>query len=155
VPGQPLESVIAPGAALLIDSSVVLAYLAGGEPGSERAGELFDSMVATGRNPAWISAVTVQEILVRPFQRGAAAIATAEGFLGHFSGLRVIDVGYEVAREAARIRAATTLRTPDALILASASISRADIFVTDDERLRVAAGRIAPHLTVAVLREIG
>ena len=98
MPGQPLESVIAPGAALLIDSSVVLAYLAGGEPGSERAGELFDSMVATGRNPAWISAVTVQEILVRPFQRGAAAIATAEGFLGHFSGLRVIDVGYEVAR---------------------------------------------------------
>jgi predicted nucleic acid-binding protein len=152
-PGS-LASLIAPGASLLVDSSVVLAYLAGGESSSERAEELFDSMIATGRNPASISAVTVQEILVRPFQRGAAAIATAEGFLGHFTGLSVVDVGYDVAREGARIRAISGLRTPDALILASASIGRVDIFVTDDERLLVAATRVAPHLTVAALRKV-
>ncbi len=151
----PLESVIRPGASLLLDSSVVLAYLTGEEAGSELAVELFDSMVATGRNPALISAVTVQEILVRPFRRGTAAVATAEGFLGHFTGLRVVDVGYEIAREAARIRAATALRTPDALILASAGFASVDVFVTDDKRQRDAAHTVVPDLSVVVLREIG
>lgn len=150
----PLESVIRPGDSLLLDSSVVLAYLTGEEAGSELAVELFDSMVATGRNPALISAVTVQEILVRPFRRGTAAVATAEGFLGHFTGLRVVDVGYEIAREGARIRAATSLRTPDALILATAQFASVDVFVTDDKRLGEAAVRIAPGLVVALLRDI-
>lgn len=150
----PLESVIRPGASLLLDSSVVLAYLTGEEAGSELAVELFDSMVATGRNPALISAVTVQEILVRPFRRGTAAVATAEGFLGHFTGLRVVDVGYEIAREAARMRAASSLRKPDALILATARFASVDVFVTDDKRLGEAAVRIAPGLVVALLRDI-
>ena len=93
----------------------MLAYLAGGEKATDLAVQLFDAFVATGRNTAAISAITVAEILVRPFRRGPAAVATAEGFLRHFGDLRLIDVTYDIAREGARIRAETDLPMPDAL----------------------------------------
>ncbi len=96
-----LEAAIPVGASLLVDTSVALAYLAGTEPTSAAAEQLFDALVATGRNPAALSMVTVEEILVRPFRRGTAAVATAEGFLRHFADLRLVEVTYEIAREAA------------------------------------------------------
>ena len=98
--------------------------------------------------------MTVGELLVRPFRRGAAAVAMAEGFLRHFGDLRLIDVTYAVAREAARIRAATDLSMPDALIVASARAGDADILVTNDrtwsERLRT----VQPDLRVVVLADL-
>jgi predicted nucleic acid-binding protein len=151
---QNLEAAIAPGAHLLIDSSVALAYLVGGEPTSPLAEQLLDGFVATGRNPASLSAVTVQEILVRPFRGGAAAVATAEGFLRHFAEIRLIPVSYDVAREAARIRAATGLRAPDALIIASALITEVDILVTNDRSWSAAAAAIAPDLSICLLADL-
>ena len=127
-----LERALPAGASLLIDTSVVLAYLTGTELTSPDATQLFDSFIANGRNPATLSTVTVQEILVRPFRRGSAAVATAEGFLRHFAEIRIVDVSYEIAREAARIRSVSELRTPDALIIATAVVTAADVVVTND-----------------------
>lgn len=146
-----LVDAIPPGASLLIDSSVVLAYLGGGEAGSSRAEELFDAFVATGRNPASISTVTVAEILVRPFRRGPAAVATAEGFLQHFADIGLVPITYEVAREGARLRAATELPMPVALILASAVVAGADLVVTADRSWRTRLRDIAPEIEVVQL----
>ena len=146
-----LEDVVPPGASLLIDSSVVLAYLSGGEAGSTPAEELFDSFVATGRNPASLSMVTVAEILVRPFRRGPTAVATAEGFLQHFADLRLVAVSYDVAREGARLRASTGLPMPDALIVASAVIAGARLLVTNDRTWRPRLSEIAPDLEILEL----
>ena len=117
---------------MVVDSSVVLAYLTGSEPASEGARQLFDGFIATGRNRASISTITVGEILVRPFRQGSVAVAMAESFLRHFGDLALVDVTYAVAREAARIRARTGLRMPDATIVASALEVDADLIVTSD-----------------------
>jgi predicted nucleic acid-binding protein len=138
VAGTDLETALPAGASLLIDTSVVLAYLTGSELTSPLATRLFDSLIATGRNPAALSTVTVQEILVRPFRRGSAAVATAEGFLRHFAEIRIVDVSYEIAREAARIRSVTELRTPDALIIATAVVTASDVILTNDLSWRAA-----------------
>ena len=143
-----LGDAIPPGASLLIDSSVVLAYLAGGETGSPRAVELFDGFVATGRNPASLSMVTVAEILVRPFRRGPTAVATAEAFLRHFAGMRLVPVTYDVAREGARLRASTDLPMPDALIVASALVAGVDAIVTADRTWRQRLREVVPEITV-------
>jgi len=150
-PQDPLASAIAPGQSILVDTSVVLAYLTGGEKATELATRLFDSFVATGRNTAALSAITVAEILVRPFRRGSAAVATAEGFLRHFGDLRLIDVTYDVAREGARIRAETELPMPDALIVASASVAEIDLLVTNDHDWRSRLDEALPDLDVVVL----
>jgi predicted nucleic acid-binding protein len=144
---------IAPGESLLIDSSVVLSYLAGEESTSLLATELFDSLVATGRNPASLSMVTVGEILVRPFRRGLAAVAVAEGFLRHFADMRLIEVSYAVAREAARLRALTDLPMPDALIVSSALMIDADVLLTNDRTWRPRLADVEPRLTILEVAE--
>ena len=148
---DPLTDAIAPGRSILVDTSVVLAYLAGGEKATDLAVQLFDAFVAPGRNPAALSAITVAEILVRPFRRGPAALATAEGFLRHFGDLRLIDVTYAVAREGARIRAETDLPMPDALIVASASVAEIEVLVTNDHDWRSRLAEALPDLDVVVL----
>jgi predicted nucleic acid-binding protein len=150
-PAPSLADRIAPGASLLIDSSVVLAYLAGNEPTSALATELFDSLIATGRNPASLSTVTVGEILVRPFKRGPAAVAVAEGFLRHFADMRLVAVTYEVAREAARVRALTDLPMPDALIISSALAVDADVLVTSDRTWRSRLADLDPTIEILEL----
>ena len=148
---DPLADAIAPGRSILVDTSVVLAYLAGGEKATDLAVQLFDAFVATGRNTAALSAVTVAEILVRPFGRGPAAVATAEGFLRHFGDLRLIDVTYDIAREGARIRAETDLPMPDALIVASASVADIEVLITNDHDWRSRLAEALPNLNVVVL----
>lgn len=146
-----LERAIAPGRPILVDSSVVLAYLTGTERTSDAARLVFDGFAATGRNPVAVSAVTVAEVLVRPFRRGSAAVATAEGFLRHFGDLRVVDVTYAVAREAARLRAATDLSMPDALIVGSAIGLDDPIVVTNDHAWPTRLAAIQPSPSCLVL----
>ena len=133
---------------------MVLAYLTGTEPTSVLATQLFDAFVATGRNPASLSTVTVEEILVRPFRSGAAAVARAEGFLRHFGDLLLIDVDYDVARDAARIRAEAGLRTPDALILASAVVAGVDFLITNDLAWKDRVPDLASDLRLCFLEEV-
>ena len=146
-----LGSAIPPGASILVDTSVALAYLTGAEPTSELAVELFDSFVATGRNVAALSVVTVQEILVRPFRSGPPAVATAEGFLRHFAEIQIVEVTYDIAREAAHLRAGTGVRAPDALIIATALVTHADILVTNDRSWPARLAPVVPTLTVCLL----
>lgn len=120
------------GASVCIDTSVLLAYLTGAEAISGLAEELVDRCLATGRNPGSISAVSATELLVRPYRAGPSAVSTVEGFLRHFSDLRVVPIDYAVANEAARIRAATALSTPDALIVASHVVDGSDVLITND-----------------------
>lgn len=149
-----LETAIPPGASLLIDTSAALAYLTGTEPTSLLAEQLLDAFVATGRNPASLSMVTVGEILVRPFRVGTSAVATAEGFLRHFAEINLVEVSYDIAREGARIRAATGLRTPDALIIATALVSGVDVLVTNDRSWRGAVDTVAPGLGICLLADL-
>lgn len=139
---------------MLVDTSVVLAYLTGTEPTSGLASQLFDAFVATGRNHASLSMVTVEEILVRPFRSGAPAVARAEGFLRHFGDIRLLSVDYDVAREAARIRAQAGLATPDALILASAVTAGVDMLVTNDLGWKNRIPAISSGLQLCVLADV-
>jgi predicted nucleic acid-binding protein len=128
-----LEAAIPKGATVLLDTSAVLAYLSGAERTSPIAAEVIDGLVASGRNPAIVSAITVCEVLVRPNRAGSAsAIQLVEDFLVHFPNIRVEAVTHEVARLGAHIRAATVTPAPDALILATAVASLATVTIGND-----------------------
>ncbi len=154
MPRSTLGSAIRPGESLVVDTSVALAYLTGTERTSALAGQLFDAFVATGRNAAALSVVTVQEILVRPFRGGPAAVATAEGFLRHFAEIRLVEVTYDIAREAARIRAMSGIRAPDALIIATALVTGADVLVTNDRSWLLRQEVVAPSLDICLLADL-
>ncbi len=134
-----LEAAVPPDDLVALDTSTLLAYLSGGEAASQAAAWLLDARIGTGRNPAVISALTAAELLVRPFRSGSAAVATAEGFLQFFGEIRIADVTYRIAREAARIRATSGLGMPDALVMATAVEHGAAVLATNDGRWVAAA----------------
>src|SRR5512138_1713646 len=91
-------------AAILLDTSTILAYLSGAERASAAATEVIDGLVGSGRNQAIVSAITVTEALVRPLRAGSdSAVRLVEDFLLRFPNLRVEPVTVEIARRAARI----------------------------------------------------
>ena len=134
-----LEHAIPAGARIVLDTSAVLAYLDGSEAVSPVATTVIDHFVRSGRNPALISTMTVTESLVRAFASGSdEAVLTIETFLAQFPNLSVVTTDFRVAREAARVRAATGLRTRDAIVLATALVSGAEVVVVNDTRWSVA-----------------
>jgi predicted nucleic acid-binding protein len=141
-----LESALPAGAPVLLDTSVVLAYLAGNEAASPLAIHVLDTMVQPGRNRGTVSAVTAAEVLVRPFAVGGRAAGVAELFLLHFPNLEIAPVTYGIAREAARVRAETGLPMPDALILASAVGLGIGHVVANDDRWPAAVAFSLPKI---------
>ncbi len=147
-----LESQIPPEARLLLDSSTVIAYLNGSEAASQAAALVMDQFIRTGRNPAAISTVTVTEVLVRPFQSGVeSAIGTAEAFLSQFPNLTVVPVDFAVAREGARVRAASGLRAPDALVIATALVAGIPLVVANDVRWERALAALGSPISLCHL----
>src|SRR5258708_5039691 len=135
--------------------SAVLAYLSGAEPASKAAASIIDGFVASGRNPAVVSAITVTEALVRPMRASSStAIRLVDDFLLHFPNLRVEPVTVAVAREAARIRAATTAPVPDALILATAVVASAAVVFGNDRSWPGVAKRAALATEIILLDRV-
>jgi predicted nucleic acid-binding protein len=147
-----LETAIPAGESLLLDTSAILAYLSGSERVSAVAAVLIDELVASGRNPAVVSAITVCEVLVRPNRADSpTAVRIVEDFLMHFPNLRVDPVTIEIARLGARIRALTAAPTPDALILATGLVSSTGIAVGNDTAWSGIVERASLELKVVVL----
>jgi len=80
-------------------------------------------------------------------------VATVEDFLRQFPDLRIVNVDYTVAREAARVRALTGLPTPDSLVLSTAIIANADTVVGNGERWRTALEKIGGCLALCLLAD--
>ena len=69
-----------------------------------------------------------------PLAAGAAVVRIVDAFLLHFPNLTVSTIDYAIAREAARLRARTSLKTPDALIIATALSAGIPIVVANDPK---------------------
>jgi predicted nucleic acid-binding protein len=92
--------------------------------------------IDSGRLTAVTSAVTLLETLVVPYRSGDVNLAaTYEAILTNGRGLTLVPIVLPVIRMAAQIRAATTIRVPDALQLAAASLTKCTAFLTNDHRI--------------------
>jgi predicted nucleic acid-binding protein len=94
-----------------------------------------------GKRDLITSAVTLLEVLVVPYRAGNRALADRyEALLTRSRGIRLIDATLDQLRAAAQLRAATGVRTPDALQLVAALGSGCTAFVTNDRRLPAIPG---------------
>jgi predicted nucleic acid-binding protein len=93
--------------------------------------EAVESAAVTGLT----TAITLAEILTLPAQaEDREAMRDYELYLTHFPNLTILPLDVGLAREAALVRAATGLRTPDAIQVAAARVARVDAIVTNDRR---------------------
>jgi predicted nucleic acid-binding protein len=89
-----------------------------------------------GRRHLVTSALTLLEVLVVPYRAANRQLAERyEALLTRSRGIRLIDVIRDQLRAAADLRAATDVKTPDALQLVAAIGAGCKTFVTNDRRL--------------------
>jgi predicted nucleic acid-binding protein len=89
-----------------------------------------------GRRELATSVLTLLEVLVVPYRAGNQVLADRyEALLTRSRGIRVIDLGREQLRAAAKLRAVTGIKTPDALQMVAALTAGCSTFLTNDRRL--------------------
>ena len=82
------------------------------------------------------SAMTLLEVMVVPFRAGNRLLAERyEALLTRSRGIRLVELSHDQLRAAAQLRAATSVKTPDALQLVAAIGAGCTTFLTNDRRL--------------------
>jgi len=137
---------------LVIDASILIAHIMGTEATSAVATQLFDGLLASGRNTGVMSALTLSEAMVSPSRLGRAR-DVGLGVLD-MPGLTVRSVDFLVAAEAARIRAVLPLALPDAVVIATGALTSSRILVTNDRRLAAAVPDVVPEMQVVLLADL-
>ena len=82
------------------------------------------------------SDLVLMETLVGPLKSGDTALAQAYEQALSGTDLRLLPITQAILREAARLRASTKLKTPDALHAATAMNAGCALFVTNDAGFR-------------------
>lgn len=119
-----------------LDSSILIYHLEDMIPYAELT-EVAFAALGEGSLTAVLSTISVTELLVRPFAEDRAErIAIFERFVLSLPNTTLISPGYATAKVAARLRAKYNIRTPDALLVATALEEQAAAFLTNDSRLR-------------------
>jgi predicted nucleic acid-binding protein len=149
--GASLESVIKAGEPLLLDTTVLAAFLDANEATHPIAAHILNDLVASGRNRAVVSMVTVMEILVRPMRMTPPGHRTVLAFLHSHPNLECVLIDLQVAEHAAHLRADTGMKPPDALIVATGLVSDVRHVVTNDHDWSAKLARLKPRLNVVQL----
>jgi len=106
-------------------------------PTYEKPLDAFFSMMSRGEVQAITSAMTLAEVLVKPYRHKLWKLAQQYELI--FEGtpeLTLVSVDSEVGRLAAELRASYALLTPDAIHMATAVVHEADFFLTNDSDFR-------------------
>jgi predicted nucleic acid-binding protein len=123
-----------------VDSAILIYHLDNTAPYAALTESLFAS-VAGGTVRAILSTVSVTEALVKPFaEQNTDRIEAFGWFLRALPNSVLVAPDHETAKDAARLRARYGVRTPDALLLATARQQRARAFVTNDSKLSKVRG---------------
>lgn len=113
------------------------------------------SEISYGNIAGVSSYLSLLEVLIKPIKEGARDIATQyRDLMLNNAFLKLLPLDDKVAETAAELRAkydgnGFKLKTPDAIQIATAILSEADIFLTNDSRLKN-----VKEINVVVLSEL-
>jgi predicted nucleic acid-binding protein len=146
-----LETAVAVGDRLLLDTTCLAAYLDRSEDVHPVARHVLDAFVASGRNEAVISMVTLMEVLVRPLRASPPGHATVLSFVRHHPNLEAVPIDLQVAQEAASLRVSHRMRPPDALVVGTALACQVSLVVTNDHDWSTKLASMSERLGVVTL----
>ncbi len=134
---------------LFVDTAPVIYYIEGHPAYGPITRTIFEHFVNNGIRP-YSSVLMLTEVLVKPVQMNDVALVRLfSNFIRSHYNFRLIDINPDIAETAGYLRGNHQfLKTIDALQIASAIHVKAEVFVTNDERLRKIAG-----LKILVLKD--
>ena len=128
-----LDAALGDSERVLLDSSALIAFHSEREPAHPLARHLLGRIERQDQPlQGYYSVVTAAELLIRPLRAGSAPFTFMHTFLLTFPNLTALPVDLHVAVEAATLRAATGLRLPDALVVASSLLAGCEAIVSND-----------------------
>jgi predicted nucleic acid-binding protein len=120
---------------------MVFIYLLEAHPRYAGLASAMLEMVEQGTVAGLTSTLTMAELLTAPAQAGDdTALRDYELYLTNFPHLTILPLTIAIARRAARVRAKTKLKMPDAIQIATAMGAGADIIIGNDKRWRSRTG---------------
>jgi predicted nucleic acid-binding protein len=131
---ESLERALPAGDRLLLDTTALASYLDSSEATHPITRVIVDEFVASGRNAAVVSMITMMELLVRPLRAAPGAHRTILDFLRYHPNLDAVPLDLQMAQEAASLRATHGFDPPDALIIATGIGCQVGHLVTNDHR---------------------
>ena len=148
-----LARVVPEGDRILVDTTVLAAFLDASDATHPVARHVLDEMVARGRNSAVVSMVSVMEILVRPLRMSPPGHHTVLAFLRTHPNLECMPIDLQIAQEAAHLRAEKNLRPPDALIVGTGLAAQVGHLVTNDHSWSGKLSSMSSRIAVVQLSE--
>ncbi len=135
MPAAELDAALGDTQRALLDSSTLIAFHERQDPAHPLARHLLRRVeVESDPLGGFYSVVSAAELLVRPIRAGTEQLGLMHVFLTSFPHLTALPMDLTVAVQAATIRAATGLRLPDAIIVASGLLAGCEAIVTNDEQ---------------------
>lgn len=118
-----------------MDTSVCIAYHSTDEIAHPLARHLMGRIEdESDALDGYLSVITAAELLVRPVRRAGFELDLMHRFLRRMPNLYIIDIDFEIAQQAATIRALTRLPLADSLIIGTAIMSGCQAIITNDAR---------------------
>jgi predicted nucleic acid-binding protein len=127
-------------AVIAIDTSILIYHLEAHPDYIAHTTQILKA-IQSGACRGVISDITLLELLVLPLRQERLDVADEyEILLTNFPNLTLAPVTRTVILKAASIRAATGLKTPDALIIATAMVQGATLIITNDRQWKRVTG---------------
>lgn len=129
-----------------IDSNVLIYLFEGTGAEADTAGTLLDA-IAAGEAEGILATLAISEVGTGPARVGdTAMVRRYADELSSLENVRLIQLDRDIAVEAALIRGSSSLSLADAIHLASAKVSGATAFVTNDRRISSVPGLEVQYL---------
>lgn len=124
------------GQRVFLDTNIIVHIVEGFAPFALVLQQLL-AAVEAGQVTAIMSELSVAECLVKPLADGSPKLAAIyESFIVPGPSREVVQLSRPVLRQAAAMRAMTSLKLPDAIQVAAAASGASDVFLTRDKSIR-------------------
>jgi predicted nucleic acid-binding protein len=125
------------GNMVYLDTAPIIYYIEDIPPYADIL-EPFFQQIKSGTIQACTSTLTLAETLVIPYRKkDSALLGKFETLLTTSPDLTTLPLTLEIAKETAKIRAVfSSIKTPDAVQLATACVNGIDYFLTNDKNLK-------------------
>ena len=124
------------GETILLDTNCFIYYFEDNPKYADKLEKVFRD-IQDGNNNAFMSIISFLEILVKPKKDNNIFIENKyKLMLTNYPNLSIIDMEYNIADIASRLRANYKIKTPDAIIVATGIAMNVDYIITNDIRLK-------------------